>query len=185
MTLLRSTLLVLVLGFLTQTHAVRAQEQVFGDQTVGPGVKLTFIAAPKDAVHPKAMHLSENRTDIHLEVLAAWTDEASNEVGAPSGGFVPYLNIFARLTNEETDRVTKVSLVPHINRSDNAHYARNVALPGPSDDSYRVTFFVHPPEPFDLATHRDWRNAYGDTLFEPTTVTYEGLQLEEVVKATR
>jgi hypothetical protein len=48
-----------------------------------------------------------------------------------------------------------------------------------------VTFSVHPPQALELATHRDWREKYGDTLFEPTTVTYEGLQLAEVARATR
>jgi hypothetical protein len=185
MTLLRTTLLALAVGLLAQIQPAHAQEQVFGEEVVGPGIKFTFIAAPKDAVRPEAQHLAEDQTDIHLEVLAGWTEEASSEVGAPAGGFVPYLHLFAHVRNEETGQVQKVSLVPHINRSDNAHYARNVALPGASDDPYTVTFSVHPPQALELATHRDWREKYGDTLFEPTTVTYEGLQLAEVAKATR
>jgi len=185
MRLLRTTLFVLAVGLLAQIQPVHAQEQVFGEKVVEPGVKFTFIAAPKDAVKPTAKHLAENQTDIHLEVLAGWTEEASSEVGAPAGGFVPYVHLFAHVKNEETGQVQKVSLVPHINRSDNAHYARNVALPGAPDDPYTVTFSVNPPSQFELATHRDWREAYGDALFEPTTVTHEGLQLAEVAKATR
>lgn len=185
MRLLRTTLFVLAVGLLAQIQPVHAQEQVFGEKVVEPGVKFTFIAAPKDAVKPTAKHLAENQTDIHLEVLAGWTEEASSEVGAPAGGFVPYVHLFAHVKNEETGQVQKVSLVPHINRSDNAHYARNVALPGAPDDPYTVTFSVNPPQEFELATHRDWRQKYGDSLFEATTVTYENLQLEEVAKATR
>ena len=185
MRFLRTILLLLAVGLFAQVQPAQAQEQVFGEEVVEPGVKFTFIAAPKDAVQPTAKHLAENQTDIHLEVLAGWTEEASSEVGAPAGGFVPYLHLFAHVRNERTGQVQKVSLVPHINRSDNAHYARNVALPGAPDDPYTIEFSVNPPSKFELATHRDWRNAYGDTLFEPTTVTYEGVQLAEVAKATR
>lgn len=185
MTILRTTLLIAVLGLLLQGPAAHAQEKLFGEEVVEPGVKFTFLAAPKDVVRPGAKHLAEDRTDVHLEVLAEWTEKASETVGAPAGGFVPYAHLFARVTNERTGRSQKVSLVPHINRSDNAHYARNVALPGAPDDTYTVVFSVHPPERFELATHRDWREKYGDTLFEPQTVTYEGLQLTEVVRATR
>lgn len=185
MTLLRATLLTVVLAFFAHLPSAHAQEQVFGEEVVGPGVKFTFIAAPKDAVRPSAKHLAEDQTDIHLEVLAGWTDDAAETVGAPAGGFVPYLHLFAHVTNEETGQTQKVSLAPHINLSDNAHYARNVALPGEPDDPYTVTFSVNPPEQFELATHRDWRQEYGDSLFEPTTVTYEGLQLAEVAMATR
>lgn len=185
MTFVRTTLLLLVLSFIGSLSTAHAQEKVFGEKVVGPGVKLSFIAAPKDAVRPKAKHLAENRTDIHLEVLAGWTEEASTTVGAPAGGFVPYLHLFARVTNERTGQTQNVSLVPHINLSDNAHYARNVALPGAPDDPYSITFSVNPPEQFELATHRDWRQKYGDTLFEPVSVTYEGVQLLEVAEATR
>lgn len=185
MRLLRTVLLLFVVGLFLQPQTGHAQEKVFGEEVLGPGVKCTFIAAPTDAVRPLAKHLSEQKTDIHLEVLAGWTEAASAEVGAPAGGFVPYLHLFARIQNERTDEVSKVSLVPHINRSDNAHYARNVALPGASEDPYTVVFFVHPPERFELATHRDWRTAYGERLFPPATVTYKNLQLAEVARATR
>ena len=162
-----------------------AQEKMFGTEVVEPGVEFTFLAAPKDDVQPQAQNLAENRTDIHLEVLASWTAEASDAVGAPEGGFVPYLHLFAQVTNERTGQTKKVSLVPHINLSDNAHYARNIALPGASDDPYTVTFSVNPPGEYELATHRDWREQYGNRLLEPTTVTYEELQLAAVAEATR
>ncbi len=182
---LRPVLLSLAVAFLLYSPEVHAQEKVFGAEVVEPGVEFTFIAAPKDDVQPQAQNLAEDRTDIHLEVLAAWTAAASDAVGAPEGGFVPYLHLFAEVTNDATGRTKKVSLVPHINRSDNAHYARNIALPGAPDDPYTVTFSVNPPGEYELATHRDWREAYGDQLLEPTTVTYEGLDLAAVAEATR
>lgn len=185
MSCLRTLLLLFVIGLFVQSPAVHAQERVFGEEVVEPGINFTFIAAPKDAVRPAAKHLPEDGTDIHLEVLAGWTEDASDTVGAPAGGFVPYLHLFARIENERTGRVSKVTLVSHINLSDNTHYARNVALPGAPDDPYTVVFFVHPPETFELATHRDWRKEYGERLFVPATVTYKRLQLAEVAAATR
>ncbi|MFB6249267.1 MAG: iron transporter, partial [Salinibacter sp.] len=122
MTCLRTSLLLLV--FVLAAPSAAAQEKVFGEKVVDPGVKFTFIAAPKDAVRPEAQHLAEDQADIHLEVLAGWTEAASEAVGAPAGGFVPYVHMFARITNERTGQTQKVSLVPHINLSDNAHYAR-------------------------------------------------------------
>ena len=93
------------------------------------------------------------------EVLAGWTEDASEDVGAPAGSFVPYLHLFATVQNEETGQVKTATFVPHINQSDNVHYARNIALPGGPDDPYTVVFEVHPPEQFELATHEDWRTA--------------------------
>lgn len=181
----RSLLLLFVIGLLVQSQAARAQEKVFGEEVFGPGAKLTFLVAPSGDVEPRAQNLSEARSDLHLEVLAGWTEEASDEVGAPAGSFVPYLHLFATVENEETGQVKKVTLVPHINQSDNFHYARNVALPGAPDDPYTVVFKVHPPDKFELATHKDWRTAYGNRLFPPATVTYKNLQLGGIVRSTR
>lgn len=185
MTPFRALLSLLVVGFVLQVPTAQAQEQVFGEEVLGPGVKMTFLVAPSGEVEPTAQNLSEARSDLHLEVLAGWTEAASEEVGAPVGGFVPYLNLFAIVQNEETGQVTKTTIIPHVNQSDNFHYARNIALPGAPDDPYTVVFEVHPPETFELATHKDWRTAYGNRLFPPATVTYKNLQLGEIVRAAR
>ena len=182
---LRLFLLLFVVGLSVQSQAARAQEKVFGEEVLGPGVKITFLVAPSGDVEPRAQNLSEARSDLHLEVLAGWTEEVSDELGAPAGGFVPSLRLFATVENEETGQVTKATLVPHVNQSDNVHYARNIALPGAADDPYTVVFEVHPPQQLELATHRDWRTAYGNRLFPPATVTYKNLQLEEIVRTTR
>jgi uncharacterized protein involved in high-affinity Fe2+ transport len=185
MTHRRTVLAALVVGLLLCAPDAHAQEKMFGTEVVEPGIEFTFLAAPKDDVDPQAQNLAETQTDIHLEVLATWTAEASASLGAVEGGFVPYLHLFARVTNEETGRTKKVSLVPHINTSDNAHYARNIALPGAADDPFTITFSVNPPGTYELATHHDWRQAVGDQLLEPATVTYDALQLEAVAQATR
>lgn len=185
MTARRILLSLFVLGLFFQASPAQPQEKVFGEEVLGPGVKITFLVAPSGDVDPTAQNLSEARSDLHLEVLAGWTEAASENVGAPAGGFVPYLHLFATVQNEETGQVKTATLVPHINQSDNVHYARNIALPGGPNDPYTVVFEVHPPEQFELATHKDWRTAYGPRLFPPATVTYKNLQLGEIVRATR
>jgi len=177
--------LLLLVGTFVHIPSVHAQEQVFGEEVLGPGVKITFLVAPAGDVEPMAQNLTEARSDLHLEVLSGWTEEMSDEVGAPAGGFVPHVRLFATVENESTGEVTKASLVPHVNQSDNFHYARNISLPGAPDDPYTVVFEVHPPQALEVATHSDWRTAYGNRLFPPATVTYKNLQFEEIVQATR
>jgi hypothetical protein len=75
--------------------------------------------------------------------------------------------------------------VPHINLSDNMHYARNVSLPGAADDRYTVELFVEPPQKLDMSFHRDWREEYGNRLFEAQSFTYTGVQMADIVAATR
>lgn len=185
MTRVSPVLILSLLGLVLSGQCVHAQEQVFGEEVVKPGIQFTFLVAPQDDVAPSAQHLAAGPTDLHLEVLAGWTEEVSDAVGAPAGGFVPYLHLFARIENERSGDVATASLVPHINRSDNLHYARNVTLPGAADDPYTITFEVHPPQQFELAYHADWQAAYGTPLFEPQRFTYEERRMEEIVQATR
>lgn len=185
--LLLFTLAVLVGAALVAPRATHAQEAILAEETFGPGVHAIFEGAIKDDVTPRAQHLSEENTDIHIEARVTWAPDESVDVpeGAQRGGFVPYLRMWARVTNEETGRQTFVTLVPHLNLGDNMHYGRNMALPGPRDGTYRVTFRVAPPQKFALSLHRDWREQYGNQLFEQQTFTYEGLNFEEVANATR
>jgi hypothetical protein len=164
-----------------------AQEVVLGEEVVGPGIALTFEAAPKDDVTPYDQNLAEEKTDVHLEVLTRWSEDPSVEVpeGAQRGGFVGYLRFFATITNEETGKATTVSFVPHVTLGDAMHYARNVSLPGDPSAPYTVTVDVRPPAETDLAFHESWREAHGSPLFEAQSFTYEGLDLEAVAAATR
>lgn len=98
---------------------------------------------------------------------------------------MPYLHVHAVVVNERTGAVTHTSLIPHVNLVDNAHYARNIALPGAGEETYQVTFHVHPPDPFELALHRDWRQAYGSSLFEPATFAYDSVDFSSIVGLTR
>ena len=159
-------------------------ELVIGEEHIGPGVVLIFEGAVRDKVVPKQQHLAEEKTHVHIEARANWhEDETMVPDGTPVGGFVAYMNIHAEVMNEATGAYTSVSLLPHVNLIDNLHYARNIALPGTATDPYRVTFFVDPPDSTTLASHRDWMNQYGRSLFEAARFVYEGVDFAEIVNA--
>ena len=164
-----------------------AQERVLGEEVLEPGIQLTFEAAPQDDVTPYDQNLSEEATDVHLEVLVGWAEDADVEVpeGVTRGGFVGYLQFFATITNEATGQEKKVDFIPHLTLGDAMHYARNISLPGAPDDPYTVTVDVRPPRETEVAFHESWREAHGTPLFEAQTFTYEGLDLAEVAAATR
>ncbi|WP_345786095.1 iron transporter [Rubellicoccus peritrichatus] len=105
--------------------------------------------------------------------------------GTPPGGFVPYLYITAKVTNQKTGLSTFIDLLPHINLIDNFHYARNISLPGKATDLYRVEFSVTPPTHMDLALHKDWLDTYGETLMKGATFKYKDVDFEEIAKASR
>ncbi|NBB99574.1 MAG: hypothetical protein GVY15_01760 [Bacteroidetes bacterium] len=165
----------------------QAQEMVIGEDVIAPGIHLVFEAAPKDDVTPYDQNLAEEKTDIHLEVLATWAEAPSVAVpeGVVRGGFVGYLHFFATVTNEATGAAQTLALIPHITLGDAMHYARNVSLPGETTDSYTVTFDVRPPDETELAFHKSWRDAHGAPLVEAQSFTFEGLDFEKMAAATR
>jgi uncharacterized protein involved in high-affinity Fe2+ transport len=177
---------VLAVGLFAPQPA-EAQERVLGEEIIEPGIQLTFEAAPQDDVTPYDQNLSEEATDVHLEVLVSWAEDASVDVpeGVTRGGFVGYLQFFATITNEATGQEKKVDFIPHLTLGDAMHYARNISLPGAPDDPYTVTVDVRPPAETEVAFHESWRDAHGTPLFEAQTFTYEGLDLAEVAAATR
>jgi len=165
----------------------QAQEMVIGEDVIAPGIHLVFEAAPKDDVTTYDQNLAEEKTDMHLEVLATWADAPSVAVpeGVMRGGFVGYLHFFATVTNEATGAAQTLTLIPHITLGDGMHYARNVSLPGETTDSYTVTFAVRPPDETELAFHKSWRDAHGAPLVEAQSFTFEGLDFEKMAAATR
>ncbi|WP_051141463.1 iron transporter [Salisaeta longa] len=182
-TLSRTIAAFVLLAFFALPSA-HAQELVLGEEVIDPGIRFTFIGAPEGDVTPKSQNLAAIASDLHLEVLATWTEEAA--VKSPAGGFIPYVRMYAQVTNERTDQTNFVTLIPHLNLSDGFHYARNIALPGRADDAYTVTFSLEPPEPSEVAYHADWREQFGsDGVFAPQTFTYENVNLLDVVEASR
>lgn len=159
-------------------------ELVIGEKRVDSGIVFIFEGAKKDIVHPTDHHLAEEATHVHIEARVNW-DETNIPPGTPPGGFVPYLNISAKVTNEsDVDKVAFVPLPPHINLIDNFHYAYNMQLPGAITDTYTVEFFVSPPGDA-LAKHYDWLDGYGADLMNARSFAYTGCDFEDIALGTR
>ena len=159
-----------------------AEEMIIGKESIYPGIDIIFEGAPKDTVFPKEHHLEESRTDIHIEMLANWSKE--NKFGAPSGGFVGYLEVSAQVTNQKTQKTLTTELTPHINLTDNFHYAQNIKLPGAIDEIYKVTIIIDPPSDGELGIHYDWKEKYG-SLLDQKVFTYTNLSFEEIACSNR
>ena len=159
-------------------------EMVIGKESVEPGIDLVFEGAIKDHVMPMGLHLAENETNIHIEARVNWDTENIPD-GTPTGGFVAYLHITAKITNENSGLSTFIDLLPHLNLIDNYHYARNISLPGKLNDKYKVEFNVLPPTEIELSFHKDWSKMYGNKLFEKKSFTYTNVDFEEIANASR
>ena len=163
---------------------ILAQELVIGEERVNPGIVFVFEGAVKDHIMPRSMHLKENQTNVHLEARVNW-DKNNIPEGTPKGGFIPYLHITARVTNQTKGLSTFIDLLPHINLIDNFHYARNISLPGSVDDLYSVEFNIAPPTQIDLALHMDWLENYGDSLMKEYNFYYSNINFEVIANAKR
>lgn len=168
-------ILVLFLGSLS------GEEMVIGKKSISPGIEFIFEAAPKDTIFPNSLHLPENETDIHIEMLASWKED--NLALAPSGSFVAYLEVEAIIKNIN-GTTNKVNLTPHLNLIDNLHYAQNIKLPGSIDDTYDVTFKILPPRKEVLGIHFDWNEKFGD-LIKETSFTFLNLNFKKIALKTR
>lgn len=171
-----------VVGLLLTPPPALAQELIIGEARVPPGIVFIFEGAVRDHVAPLSQNLAENLTHVHIEARVNW-DTSGIPPGTPPGGFVPYLNIHAMVTNEATLQTRFVTLVPHINLVDNFHYARNMQLPGMPNDLYTVRFYVNAPDTFALARHRDWLDNYGRRLMQSRTFGYQNVDFLEIVTA--
>ena len=161
-----------------------SQELIIGEETVKPGIIFIFEGAVKDHVMPEGMHLKEAQTNIHIEARVNWDTDDIPE-GTPPGGFVAYLHITAKVTNQNSGMSTFIDLLPHINLVDNYHYARNISLPGNSDDLYLVEFNILPPTHIDLSFHKDWLDNYGNELMKNQYFKYSNVDFEEIANSSR
>tara|TARA_B100001057_G_scaffold167950_1_gene168689 strand:+ start:539 stop:1078 length:540 start_codon:yes stop_codon:yes gene_type:complete len=161
-----------------------SQELIIGEETVHPGIVFIFEGAVKDHVIPEGMHLKENQTNIHIEARVNWDTDDIPE-GTPSGGFVAYLHITAKVTNQNSGMSTFIDLLPHLNLVDNYHYARNISLPGNADDLYQVEFNILPPTHIDLSLHKDWLDNYGNELMKNQYFKYSNVDFEEIANSSR
>ena len=161
-----------------------SQELIIGEEIVNPGIVFIFEGAVKDHVMPEGMHLKENQTNIHIEARVNWDTNDIPE-GTPPGGFVAYLHIAAKVTNQNSGMSTFIDLLPHINLVDNYHYARNISLPGNPDDLYLVEFNILPPTHIDLSLHKDWLDNYGNQLMKNQYFKYSNVDFEEIANSSR
>ena len=168
---------------LSLSFAKDLPEMVIGKKNIDPGITLIFEGAIKDDVSPVGVFLAENKTDIHIEVLANWNELSPR--GAVKGGFVAYLEITATVTNQTTNDSISIKLMPHLNMSDNYHYAQNLKLPGKVKDLYRVEFDIQQPYPGKIGMHFDWREEIGDSLIEPVQYTFSDLDFYEISQSSR
>ena len=169
--------LLLILGSVNSDAA----EMIIGRETIAPGINLIFEGAPKDTVLPQEFFLAESATDIHIEMLANWAKDSPN--GAPAGGFVAYLKIFATLEAASGSKMT-AQLTPHLNMSDNLHYAQNIKLPGRIDEFYKVTFEINPPNKSELGIHYDWDKDIG-FFIQPIVFSYDNLNFKDIALSSR
>jgi len=165
----------------TSASRVNAEEMILGEEYIAEGMKIVFEVAPKDRVFPEGNYLTESETDIHIEMLINWSE--GNESNSPVGGFIPYLNVFAEIINKSGVN-TEVKLTPHLNISDNFHYAQNIKLPGEIDDTYDLIFEINPPDSNVLGIHYDWKKKYQQLLIKKT-FKYHNLNFQQIAKATR
>ena len=175
---------ILLTIFLLKFNFLVSQELIIGEETVAPGIVFIFEGAVKDHVMPSEMHLKENETNVHIEARVNW-DIKNTPKGSPEGGFVAYLHITSKVTNQKTGLSTFIDLIPHINLIDNYHYARNISLPGKKDDLYTVEFNVIPPTNIELSLHKDWLDKYDNQLITNQYFSYENVNFEEIVNASR
>ncbi len=158
-----------------------SEEMIIGKKTIQPGIELIFEAAPKDIIFPKGLYLAEKDTDIHIEMLAKWTDE--NIASAPAESFVAYLNVSAEIKSKNGP-TKKIKLTPHLNLIDNFHYAQNVKLPGRINDLYDITFTISPPKKEILGIHYDWNSKFGG-LMKKISFTFKNLDFEKIALKSR
>jgi uncharacterized protein involved in high-affinity Fe2+ transport len=181
------TILAVLVLLVVAVGPVAAQDEVIIErEVIEPGILLVFEGAPRDAITPEGAHLSEEATDVHLELRANWSRADSVDVPRPAarGGFVPYARPFAKVENQRTGQATFVSLVPHAKVNSGLHYARNVALPGdPAEDAYTVTYTVKPPPAGAVSFHSNWREQIGERLFERQTFRFENVRFNEALVA--
>jgi len=89
------------------------------------------------------------------------------------------------IRNEKTGAYDSVNLTPHLNMSDNIHYAQNIKLPGAVNDKYTVRFVIKSPKLGVIGMHFDWRNEVSDVISSGGTFTFTNLNFKEIANSKR
>ena len=163
--------------------SIYSNEMIIGKETIKPGIDIVFEGAIKDEIEPGKFFLDQRSTDVHLEALINWSEKSP--IGSPIGGFIPYLKVEALVINIRNDIKEKFLLTPHLNMSDNFHYASNIKLPGKIDDNYDIEFFIYPPKEGIIGYHYDWVNEANYPLILPVSYKYKSLNFKKIVNSKR
>ena len=158
-------------------------EMVIAEERIPAGISFVFEGAIKDSVYPVTDFDQEDKSDIHIEVLANWNENAP--AGSPIDGFVAYLRINALIINQRSKEENLINLLPHVNLSDNFHYALNTKLPGKRSDLYTVRFLIKPPKPGTVGIHFDWKDKVGSILPNEYSFEYRDLNFEKIANSSR
>ncbi len=173
----------LLAAFVALIPQVASTETLLGTKTISPGISLTFEAAARDTIYPAEQFLDEDQTDVHLEVLANWNQNAPS--GFPIGGHVAYLEVDVEIVSEQSGESRSTRLTPHLNLSDGLHYAQNFKLPGDDDETYQLTFSINSPLRGSVGIHSDWLQSYGQKLLEAQIVVFQSVSLMEATRSRR
>ena len=66
---MKNLIFIISILFVYSAHSQMSNpELVIGEERVDPGIIFIFEGAIKDHVMPEGMHLSENETNVHIEV---------------------------------------------------------------------------------------------------------------------
>jgi len=160
-----------------------SEELIIGEEKISPGINIIFEGAIKDSVEPKEFYLKENDSDIHIEALVTWSSDGP--IGSVEGGFIPYLKIQIKIINQSTKKEGVYNLIPHLNMSDNFHYANNLKLPGGKDDNYTIVFTISPPARGDVGFHYDWMQKVNNNLISKEIFIYKNQNFKRIVNLKR
>jgi hypothetical protein len=160
-----------------------SNEMLIGKEKISPGIDIIFEGAVRDDIEPKGFYLNEDESDIHIEALATWSSNGPG--GSIEGGFIPYLDIQVEIINQKTKEEGVYELIPHLNMSDNFHYANNLKLPGNKNDTYIVTFIISPPKKGSIGFHFDWRKEVNDNLISKEIFLYKDLNFSKIASQKR
>ena len=92
---------ILFISWLLPFKLFALPEMIIGETTIDPGIHLIFECGIKDNIAPNTVFLTENNTDVHIEMLANWSQNAPK--GIALGGHVAYLKVSVLVKNEITN----------------------------------------------------------------------------------
>lgn len=148
---------------------------------VGDSGPQTNDALTVDAVYFQAIDMEQgsamvppaSESDMHFEVDIA-TNEKATEWGYEADQFLPYLDVTAVATNQDTGEEVDLGTMMPMIASDGPHYGNNISLaPG----NYNVVITIaSPADSFMLHTGKDSSAVKGRFWTEPLTFQFDNWQ---------